>query len=386
MTAPASSSAAALPLSGVRVVDAGGPLGAYASKLFTDFGADVVHVESAAGDEMRRWPPLRKGTSLMFEHYHGGQRSVTVDVSAERSLGTLADLGRWADVVLLTPTPDRPVVGLDARERALSWAPDSAVVLCLTPFGLEGPLAGWRMTPTTSFAMSGLMLKMGPPAGPPVTVPGRHAWDQAGLQGVIAVLAALHARDSIGGQLIDVAVHDYLSSQDDFVQRYSVAQVILSRDAAASYPPTGTWECADGRIEFQVHTERHWAGFVDMLGNPDELMDPALAQRLVRARETDRLTAYVADALCTRSRYQLVEMGQARGVPCGLLNTPAQFVDDEQAVARGLFPIHDVPGLGPVRTAGVPFRSSATLVRDPAPAPAIGDGNHELGIEERTTA
>jgi crotonobetainyl-CoA:carnitine CoA-transferase CaiB-like acyl-CoA transferase len=344
-----------LPLADIKVLDAGGPLSAYAGKLLADLGARVVHVdESHRADD---------APSLVFAYYHSGQQSVRLDVTDPAATDELADLAAECDVVLLTPTAARPVAGLDVAELTLDWAPGSAVVLCLTPFGLSGPLTGWRMTPLTSYAMSGLMYKMGRPDGPPVTVPGPQAWDQAATQGVIAILAALSARETYGGQLIDLAVHDYLTAQDDLIQRYSVAGVRLTRGEAAGYPPTGVWECRDGTIEFQVHTERHWAGFLDMLGRPASLSAPELSGRLARLREAERLIPLIRKMLAPLSRLELVEQGQARGVPCGLLNTPEQYLTDPQIEARGLVVERDHPHLGRIRVPGTPFRSSSPLTR-----------------------
>jgi crotonobetainyl-CoA:carnitine CoA-transferase CaiB-like acyl-CoA transferase len=51
-------------LSGVRVVEIGAlPAGAYAARLFADFGAEVIKVEPAGGDPTRSFPPLIEGGS-----------------------------------------------------------------------------------------------------------------------------------------------------------------------------------------------------------------------------------------------------------------------------------------------------------------------------------
>jgi crotonobetainyl-CoA:carnitine CoA-transferase CaiB-like acyl-CoA transferase len=236
-------SADPLPLSGVSVLDAGGPLSAHASKLLADFGADVLKVEPPAGDELRRSPPLRgDGESLLFAYYHGNKRSVRLDVSVPAAEPLLAELAADCDIVLLTPSVQRPVTGLDARDGRLSWAGARAIVCCLTPFGLAGPLSEWRMTPLTSFAMSGLMYKMGAPGEPPVALPGRQAWDELGAHAVIALLAALRAGPQGQGQTLDLAVHDCLSGQDDVVNHYSVTGVIQGREdlRATRRPAPGT--------------------------------------------------------------------------------------------------------------------------------------------------
>jgi len=368
-----------LPLSSVSVLDIGGPLSAYASKLLADFGADVLKVEPPAGDELRQAPPLRaNGESLVFAYYHGNKRSVRLDVSMPAAEPLLEELAAGCDVVLLTPTVSRPVAGLNLRDGRLNWAAERSIVCCVTPFGLAGPLSGWRMTPLTSFAISGLMYKMGAPSEPPAALPGRQAWDELGVHAVIAVFAALRARTDTHGQFIDLAVHDCLSAQDEVIQRYSVAGVIQSRGEPQSYPPTGPWDCSDGRIEFQVHTERHWAGFVQILDHPAQLADPALAQRLIRSERAEGLSHDIANLLASRSRYELVARGQAAGVPCGLLNTVAQFTSDEQVLARELIVSRQHPALKATRMPGTPFHSSQPLTAFRRPAPLLGQHEDEV--------
>jgi CoA:oxalate CoA-transferase len=364
-------SAPALPLTGVSVLDLGGPLSAYASKLLGDFGADVVKAEPPAGDELRTAPPLRAGESLLFSYYHSNKAGITLETGHPAAATLLGELAARADIILITPSVRRPLTGFDVDRRRVSWGPATAIVACLTPFGLSGPLSGWQMTPLTSFAMSGLMFKMGSASGPPVTVPARHGWDELGVHAVVAVLAAL--RDGTG-QFIDLAVHDCLSAQDDVIQRYSVAQVIQARGQNPSYPPTGPWQCRDGRIEFQVHTDRHWAGFVEILGHPAELADPELAKRLVRVERQAQLRQQIADLLRVRSRHDLVRLGQAAGVPCGLLNTAAQFAADDQAAARGLFAVRP----GTMREPVLPFHATAPLTRYRHPAPGLGEHNDQV--------
>jgi crotonobetainyl-CoA:carnitine CoA-transferase CaiB-like acyl-CoA transferase len=368
-----------LPLSGVGVLDVGGPLSAYASKLLADFGADVLKVEPPAGDELRRSPPLRAGgESLLFAYYHGNKRSVRLDVSMPAAEPLLAELAADRDIVLATPSAHRPVTGLDAGTGRLSWAAARAIVCCLTPFGLAGPLSEWRMTPLTSFAMSGLMYKMGAPGEPPAALPGRQAWDQLGVHAVIALLAALRAGPAGRGQTLDLAVHDCLSGQDDVINRYSVAAVIQGREHLRGYPPSGPWDCRDGQIEFQVHTERHWAGFVEMLDHPAQLAAPDLAQRLVRVERADALRRDIAGLLASRGRRELVARGQAAGVPCGLLNTVAQFTSDEQVLARELVASRPHATLPDVRMPGPPFASSRPLTAFRTPAPRLGEHDDEV--------
>src|SRR3712207_3517739 len=92
----------ALALSGLRVLDLSGPIGAYGTRLLADLGADVVLVEPPGGDAMRRQPPLRTDAtgatrSLLFETYHLNERSTTLDVTRGDAVPLLAELAATAD-------------------------------------------------------------------------------------------------------------------------------------------------------------------------------------------------------------------------------------------------------------------------------------------------
>ncbi|MBN8897444.1 MAG: CoA transferase, partial [Rhodospirillales bacterium] len=69
----------ALPLAPYRVLQVGSGVALdYCGKLFADFGADVVKLEPAGGDELRHTPPiLANGESGLFAWLNTNKRSVT---------------------------------------------------------------------------------------------------------------------------------------------------------------------------------------------------------------------------------------------------------------------------------------------------------------------
>ena len=77
-------------LEGIRVVDLSTEIaGPYCTKLLADAGADVVKVEPAAGDPMRRW-----GSGALYEFLNTSKRSVvgTIDDDEVRALLAAADV------------------------------------------------------------------------------------------------------------------------------------------------------------------------------------------------------------------------------------------------------------------------------------------------------
>jgi crotonobetainyl-CoA:carnitine CoA-transferase CaiB-like acyl-CoA transferase len=375
------------PLLGIRVLDVSDSLGAYCTRVLAGLGADVLKVEPPGGDELRRRPPLRDGddgpdASLAFAYYHAGKRGLTVDTTREASGALLAELGATADVVVMSPSTRRPLVGYDEDTRRVSWARDDAIVCAITPFGLTGPNRHRRATHLTAYAASGHMHRNGPPEGPPVVAPGQQHWDEAGAHGAIAVLVAVLNREAVGGQSIDLSAHEVALTRDFVFDRYAVMGMAVDRAVVVGYPPTGTWQCRDGAFDVAAHQLRHWGAFLDMLDHPPELADPSLQDVLVRREIYDGLQEVIAGLLAGRSRGELLARGQAVGLPCSVLNTPAEFVADEQLAARESFVTLCRDGDATVRMPGSPFRSSPTLFEITRAAPTLGQHNDEVYVEE----
>ena len=82
MTAPHLIRGNQQPLTGFRVLDLAGALGAYCGKLMADMGADVIKVEPPGGDPMRRIGPFidhqtHPKQSLHWLHFNTNKRGIT---------------------------------------------------------------------------------------------------------------------------------------------------------------------------------------------------------------------------------------------------------------------------------------------------------------------
>jgi crotonobetainyl-CoA:carnitine CoA-transferase CaiB-like acyl-CoA transferase len=365
----------ALPLAGIRVLDLSGPAGSYGGRLLADAGADVVKVEPPGGDDLRRQGPFagrRPGPerSLPFAYFHANKRGVMLDYRNPAALGPLAGLGAHADVVLLTP----PVAGFGPDTRELSWAAADAVVCSVTPFGITGPYRTWRATHLTSCALGGAMYPYGAPDGPPLIMPGRQHYAHVGTHAAIAVLAALRARPAVGGQFIDISAHEVLAASLYELHRYTNFADIMRRRPAAPAAMGGMWPARDGMVEFTVSTGKHWAGFRQLLGDPPELADPALADPAVRQERAGQIMAIAGPAIAAMDREDFVARAQRLGVPCSLINTVGQFARDRQLSSRGFLVREPLGSLGETEVPGLPFRSRQPLLAQyRRPAPRLGE-------------
>ncbi len=374
-------------LQGARVLELSDQMGAYCGKVLADLGADVIKVELPEGDVLRRIPPFRDGVSgpeagLNFAYYHHNKLGITLDWRQEASLSLLAELAAAADAVVLSPSARTPVAGYDPDvPGVLPWAGDRAIRCFVTPFGLTGPFRAWRATPFTSYAMSGLMHPVGPVEGPPVAQPGQQLYDECGVHGAVMIQALLQHPEA-RSQYIDVAAHDVGWFNKLSLERYGMRGRILTRETNFGPPPGGIWRCTDGYIDIASHAPRHWGIFLDVMDRPESLMDPIYEDRALRIQLFDLLTDIIAELLATRSAKELVEKGQALGLPCALMYTPSEFLEDVQPTARHLFVESRRPGTGEFSMPGRPFRSEPDLVSYRRSAPTLGEHNEQVYVGE----
>lgn len=367
-----------LPLNGVRVLDATDQLGTYCGRLLADFGADVVKIEPPSGLRSRAVPPFLDGEpgperALEFLYYEANKRGISLDVSTDDSLETMRALAANTDVILLTPSVQFPVAGFDPENQTVSWAPESAIVVSITPYGLTGPYRDWRATHLTSYAMSGLLIEQGPVEGSPVQVPGNQMYAHVGTNAAITVLTALRARDEVGGQFADLSVHEILTASNFAFHQYSSASIVGRRLPVAPSENGGIWRCRDGLIEFQVSTDKHWRGLVTLLGNPAALSDPALGHPSARSRIRDELVNVMRPLIENIDRESFVAEGQKLGVPCALVNTVGEYVNDPQPRSRGFFVDAPLPDGSSIEMPGAPYLTTKPLLNQyQRPAPRLG--------------
>src|SRR3990170_2819280 len=89
------------PLIDIRVIDAGTMIACpYAATLLGDLGADVIKVESPAGDDMRRLGQVRDGESGSFIGVNRNKRGIVLDLTKPGGREALRRLVATADVLI----------------------------------------------------------------------------------------------------------------------------------------------------------------------------------------------------------------------------------------------------------------------------------------------
>ncbi|NIK58899.1 CaiB/BaiF CoA-transferase family protein [Kribbella shirazensis] len=357
------------PLSGLLVADFSRILaGPYATMLLADLGADVVKVESPAGDDTRSWqPPVRDGSSTYYLAVNRNKRSIALDLKDPADVAAAQELARRADVLVENFRPGGLArFGLDYE--TVAEGNPGLVYASISGFG-SGPrgaaLPGYDLIVQ---AISGLMSLTGDPDGEPFRA-GISVFDvMAGMHATIGVLSALHLRHETGrGQHVEV---NLLSSALSGLVNQSSAYVaggVVPLRMGNSHPSLFPYEplpCADGDLIITAGNNGQFRKLVEVLGVPELADDPRFDRNEKRTAHRDELRPLLVERLMTRTRMEWFGDIIAAGVPCGPINT----VDGGVAFAEeiGLDPVVTVGGIPTVRNP-ITFSGSAASYRLPPP-------------------
>jgi CoA:oxalate CoA-transferase len=206
-------------LSGIRVLDLSRWVsGEFATKLFADFGADVIKVEKPGqGSYTRHWGPFPGDkpdieASALYLHLNTNKRSIVLDLHLAEDRALLLRLAATADAVVESFRPGHlERLGLGPQE--LQAANPRLVVTRISPFGQDGPYRDYEATGIVLQAMGGPMHATGEADRAPQRKPGLLEHYTIGRTAGEATLAGVFfARRSGTGSVIDISGQEVLLS------------------------------------------------------------------------------------------------------------------------------------------------------------------------------
>lgn len=371
-----------LPLSGIRAVELGhivaGPSG---GMLLAELGADVIKVEEPrAGDQSRSMP--NRGS--IFYAYNRNKRSLALDLKAEGGRDVFARLVQVADVVVDNFAPGV----LDRLGMGYEWGAgiNPRVIYCSIKGFLPGPYGERPSLDELAQMMGGLAYMTGP-AGQPLRAGAPVIDIAAATFGIVATLAALHARERTGrGQQVRTGLFE----STVFLLSQFVSQASMSGSAPLPMPSRGMgphmgWAVYqlfmtsdDRRIFIAITSNGHWERFCREFDLLDLCDDPSLDSNAKRAVNRPRIIPRIEAIVRALTAAELVERLDRVSVPYAPVNTPLDLLDDPHLEAGDrLVQIKtaedrtlEVPGL-PIAADGLP----ASIRHHP---PALGQHTSEI--------
>lgn len=238
-------------LNEVRVIDLATVVaGPGTARHLADFSADVIKVESPAGDPARGlgWTGPDEDDSYFWKMLGRGKRCVRLDLKSAGDLARMRRLLNTSDVLIENMRPGKlEALGLDPKQ--LLRDNPRLVVLRVSGFGQNGPYSSKPGFATLAEAMSGLAALSGEPGGQPLLPPIALTDEVTAIVGAFAVMLALrHAERSGEGQVVDVSLLESMFQlMGPLPAAYAHLDYLQPRlGAGIPYTvPRGTYRCAD---------------------------------------------------------------------------------------------------------------------------------------------
>ena len=377
------------PLTGVRVLELGTLIaGPFATRLLSDYGADVIKVEAPGdGDPMRQWGAAKcAGRSLWWPVQSRSKRIVTLNLRTERGQDMCLDLARDADVLVENFRPGTMERWGLGPER-LSEINPRLVYARISGYGQTGPYAARGGFASAGEAMSGMRHLNGfPGAAPPRS--GLSLGDSlSGLFATIGILAALFERGQVAGagQVVDASIlESCFAMLESVVPEYEKLGVVREPTGTtiANNAPSNLYRSRDGRwIVIAANSDGLFRRLAQAMGHDRLPADPCFATHDARGRNMEALDEVIAAWALARDATEIETLLVAAGVVCSTVNTVAEVLADPHVQAREMLVTVVDPELGDVVGPAVFPKLSRTPGRSAfrAPGPPGGDNAEVFG-------
>lgn len=390
-------------LAGMRVLELTSNItSGYVARQLGTMGADVLKVEPAAGDPLRRRGPFVREVphqegSTLFLFLNIGKRGITLESAKPTGRDIRSRLIASSDIVVWGGDPaEGHAIAQDCDGRTKLW-------VLVTPFGANGPHAGWGAQSVNIFhaggegyLLPGGMAWMAAPGREPIKGAGYIGEFSAGDSIVAGCMLALtsHLQEAHPQGAPPVVLD--ASTQEALLQllrqeawKGALDGEVVTR-ASRSFPIAGQLPALDGWVEMVPSTAAMLESLFELMGRPAwvERYPTDEDRRAHGAEITERIAEWTAQ----RRKLDLMFTAQRAGVPLGPVLGPAGVLEDPQLAERNFFVEIDHPHAGRLRYPLAPYQfvgEEGDRPRlTPLPAPLLGQHNvevmeSELGFSRR---
>jgi crotonobetainyl-CoA:carnitine CoA-transferase CaiB-like acyl-CoA transferase len=362
------------PLDGMRIVSFDHVLaGPYGTTILAELGADLIKVESSKGgmDPFRFFGTGEDpNVSPRFLEFNRNKRSFTVNLKHPKGQGVLHDLVAKSDAVLdnySVDVVDRIGLGYNDLQRV---KPD-IINLRMPGLGTTGSKRHFSTVGVNITAFTGLTYLWNhpgvthPPIGSQTVFPD---YVSGVLCAIIIISGVLYRDRQKQGAFIDLAQ----SEATAFMIGASLMEAAASGidpqplgNASPSIAPQGCYPCKgeDRWCVIAAETEEQWASLAKTLA-PSLVENPRFQTNADRLKNRAALDSAIKESTRHEDAFALRDRLQRVGIPCGVVQTGEDLVNDPQLQERGFIVEVDNPRLGRVVLPNFPLQfTNAKLTR-----------------------
>ena len=358
--------------------------GPYAGSILGDLGATVIKIEiPGSGDDARGYGPYRNGESTYYANLNRNKLGITLNLKTQKGKEIFLELVKKADILIENFRPgvmEKLGLGYDY----LKTVNDQLIYGAVSGFGHTGPYFQRPGYDIISQAMGGLMSVTGAKNSEPTRAGNAMGDMLGGMNLVIGVLAAVHARSMIGhGQMIDVSLVDsVVASLENAYQRYFESGNIPVRNgnAYASIAPYDSYQAKDGYVIIACGNQRLYEKLCRNVLHMEWMIDDERFLNVpLRVKNNEIQKKYIESWTSQRTVQEVVDVILGEGIPAGPIFDVKQITEDEHiAKAREMFVEIDHPVIGKMKVNGNPIKMTETNPRINLPGPTLGQHNNKI--------
>lgn len=374
----------ALPLEGVRVLDLTNVMaGPYCSMVLGDMGAEVIKLESTeGGDTTRRFDPQVNGESYCFAVLNRNKKSLAIDMKDPRGKEIVLKLAEKADIVIENFRPG-VVRKLGIDYDSLKVRNPGLVYASLSGFGQTGPYGKKGGFDIIAQGMSGIMMMTGYPGGRPAKVGIAMNDIASGVTALYGILGAYIGRLRGGqGQYLETSLLEagLAWTPWEFGAYFGAGEIPQATGTRhRRSTPYQAYRSKDGYVTVGASNEKLWVNFcTQVCDRPQWLVDPRFSTLRARLENIDELEREIEAVLSTDVTAHWVEKMDAAQVPGGPVYGYEEILKDPHIAARKMVLDIDHPKIGPMKTIGLPIKSTGELTAVRKAAPWLGQHSEEV--------
>ncbi len=390
-------------LKGVRILDMthvqAGPT---SSQLLAWMGADVIKLESPAGDATRgQLRDVPNADSLYFTMLNCNKRSITVNMKSPDGKAVFVGLLKKCDIIMENFGPgvlDRLGFGWEK----IHEINPRIVMGSIKGFGSTGPYADFKAYENVAQAMGGSMSTTGIPDGPPYVTGAQIGDSGTGLHLAIGLLAALHQRDRTGeGQYVEVAMMDGVMNlcrvkwrDHQRLTHGPLSEYSVPTEGQTATPRAGNdsgggqlgnaVKCKPGGSNdylYVVVQEAVWDALAKRIGpdvgQPDLATDPRYAKIADRRKNQNDVWRLLDQFGSNYTKRELMAILNDLNVPCGPIMSTEDLANDVHVKGREMYVELDHPQRGKWFNVGMPIKLSASPAKIKR-SPTLGEHTDEI--------
>jgi formyl-CoA transferase len=373
--------------SGLKVVDfASFIAGPSAAVILSDFGAEVIKVESPSGDMWRHGhqiPPQPQATDAYPWHLaNRNKRGITLDLKSPSAAQVLEKLVKWADVLIVnTPHPARKKLKLEYDD-VVQWNP-RLIYADVTGFGEKGPDASLPGFDITSYwARSGL-LSMTRDAGAPPTWPVAGSGDNATAVGIYSgIVTALYRRERTGnGSYVTTSLlaegiwSASVSIQAALCDAKFFAQHDRKNPANAAL---NVYRAADDTWFVLLVTPDKLVALAKAIDRTDLLTDPRFSDPAKLVQNMPQLAAILDEVFSSKPMAHWYDAFNGVHITFGAVRGPQEVIKDPQLRANDIVVPLEGAGGKLTSTISSPIQVHGVAKVAARRGPALGEHNEEI--------